>query len=65
VDRVPTLPEIRDVLAAASDVVFSDGVSEAFLDQWAAETVFVLSARHEAEGRAGARVGASSGRRGR
>jgi hypothetical protein len=38
--------EIRTVLAAAADVVFSDGVPPEFLDQWAAETCFLLNAQH-------------------
>jgi hypothetical protein len=36
--------EVRQILAAAADVLFSDGVPEEFLDQWAEETVFLLSA---------------------
>lgn len=43
VDRFPTRDEVRRILAAAADVVFSDGVPEEFLDQWAEETVFMLS----------------------
>ena len=40
-------PEVvRTVLAAAADVVFSDGVPHEFLDQWAAETCFLLNAQH-------------------
>jgi hypothetical protein len=38
---------IRTVLAAAADVVFSDGVSPDFLDQWARETYFLLGAAHD------------------
>lgn len=43
VDGIPTCDEVRRILAAAADVIFSDGVPEAFLDQWADETVFMLS----------------------
>ena len=43
VDRNPTRDEVRRILAAAADVVFSDGVPGEFLDQWADETVFMLS----------------------
>jgi hypothetical protein len=37
--------DIREVLAAAADVVFSDGVPPEFIDQWAEETCFLLRAR--------------------
>jgi hypothetical protein len=60
---VPNVHEIRDVLAAASDVMFADGVSAAFLDQWAAETAFILDARLQAERRAGDRADSASRRR--
>jgi hypothetical protein len=43
VDGIPMRDEVRRILAAAADVIFSDGVSDAFLDQWADETVFMLS----------------------
>jgi hypothetical protein len=43
VDHFPTRDEVRRILVAAADVVFSDGVSEAFLDHWADGTVFMLS----------------------
>ena len=43
VDHPTRRDEVRRVLAAAADVLFSDGVPEAFLDQWADETVFLLS----------------------
>jgi hypothetical protein len=33
--------EIRDVLAAAADVLFSDGISAALLDQW--RNLFVVA----------------------
>ena len=42
-DRIPACNEVRRILAAAADVLFSDGVPDAFLDQWAEETVFLLS----------------------
>ncbi len=38
-----TRDEVRQVLVAAADVLFSDGVPETFLDQWADETLFMLS----------------------
>lgn len=37
--------EVRRILEAAADVVFSDGVSDAFLDDWAAETCFLIDVR--------------------
>jgi hypothetical protein len=37
--------EVRDVLAAAADVLFSDGITPALLDQWTAETCFLLRSR--------------------
>jgi hypothetical protein len=43
VNRVPTRNAVREILAAAADVIFSDGVSDAFLDQWADETLIMLS----------------------
>lgn len=43
VDHFPTRDDVRRILVAAADVIFSDGVSEAFLDHWADETVFMLS----------------------
>jgi len=42
-DSTPSQGEVRRILAAAADVLFSDGVAEEFLDQWAEETVFLLS----------------------
>jgi hypothetical protein len=39
--------EIRTVLAAAADVVFSDGVPPGFLDHWAVETCFLLNAQRD------------------
>lgn len=42
-DGTPTRDEVRRILTAAADVVFSDGVPDAFLDQWADETLFMLS----------------------
>jgi len=38
----PSREQVRAVLAAAADVVFSDGVSDGFLEQWTDETMFVL-----------------------
>lgn len=43
-DGTPMRDEVRRILAAAADVLFSDGVPEAFLDRWAEETAFILSA---------------------
>ena len=43
VDHTQMHGEVRRVLVAAAEVIFSDGVSETFLDQWADETVFMLS----------------------
>ena len=42
-DRIPTRGEVRRTLVAAADVIFSDGVPETFIDQWADETLFLLS----------------------
>jgi hypothetical protein len=42
-DSIPTRDEVRRTLVAAADVIFSDGVPETFIDQWADETVFMLS----------------------
>jgi hypothetical protein len=42
-DSRPSHSEVRRILAAAADVIFSDGVPAEFLDQWADETVFLLS----------------------
>jgi hypothetical protein len=42
-DRILTRDDIRRILAAGADVIFSDGVAEAFLEQWADETMFMLS----------------------
>ncbi len=42
-DNIPTRNEVRRVLVAAADVIFSDGVPETFIDQWADETLFLLS----------------------
>ncbi len=39
----PSRATVERVLAAAADVVFSDGVDPAFLHQWVDETCFVLS----------------------
>ncbi len=40
--HTPNPGEVRRILAAAADVLFSDGVPDAFLDQWAEETAFLL-----------------------
>jgi hypothetical protein len=42
-DPTPTPGEVKRILAAAADVLFSDGVADEFLDQWTEETVFLLS----------------------
>lgn len=39
----PSSDEVRRILVAAADVIFSDGVPDAFLDQWTEETVFLLT----------------------
>jgi hypothetical protein len=39
----PNRDELRAILTAAADVIFSDGVSEAFLDRWVDETLCLLS----------------------
>src|SRR2546427_10077842 len=43
VDSIPSHHEVRRILAAAADVIFSDGVPDAFLEQWTDETIFMLS----------------------
>ena len=43
----PTRDEVRRILAAAADVIFSDGVFEAFIDHWVVETMALLAVRHE------------------
>jgi len=55
---VPATDEVRAVLVAAADVLFSDGVPGEFLDHWADETHFLLAggevvgsdAAHRSEG---------------
>jgi hypothetical protein len=37
--------DVRDILAAAADVMFSDGIPAELLEQWTAETCFLLQAR--------------------
>jgi hypothetical protein len=37
--------DVRAVLLAAADVIFSDGVSDAFIDQWTDETLRLLAFR--------------------
>ena len=44
--------DIRLILVAAADVLFSDGVSDAFLDHWTEETLQLLFARREVVGAA-------------
>ena len=41
----PAHDEVRRILVAAADVIFSDGVSNAFLDHWTDETLLLLSIR--------------------
>ena len=43
----PTRDEVHAILATAADVIFSDGVSEAFLDHWVAETLALMSIKRE------------------
>lgn len=52
---IPTRERVRAILEAAADVLFSDGVSSAFLDQWTDETIFVLSASRTANTPSGGR----------
>jgi hypothetical protein len=42
--------DVRAVLEAAADVVFSDGVSDDFIEQWAQDTLFLLRARQGSSG---------------
>ena len=52
--NVALSPEtVRDVLAAAADVVFADGVPPEFLDQWTADTCFLLRVRTEPQDSSG------------
>ena len=52
--NVTLSPEtVRDVLAAAADVVFADGVPPEFLDQWTADTCFLLRVRTEPQDSSG------------
>jgi len=53
-DDVPTRAELRRILVAAADCVFSDGVPDAFLDQWTDETLFLLETRAASQPSAGA-----------
>ena len=48
IQNMPSRDQVRWILAAAADVVFSDGVPEAFLDQWADETMIMLSVSESA-----------------
>ena len=49
VPRTLAPDDVRAVLAAAADVVFTDGVPREFLDQWAEETCFLLRAAEDSE----------------
>jgi hypothetical protein len=40
-----THDDVRRILGAAADAIFSDGVSDAFLDHWTDETMLLLSIR--------------------
>ncbi len=51
VESVPTHADVRRILVAAADVVFSDGVPDDFISQWANETVFLLSLERSATSR--------------
>ncbi len=51
VESVPTHAEVRRILVVAADVVFSDGVPDDFISQWADETVFLLSLEQSATSR--------------
>lgn len=42
-EGTPNHGEVRRILAAAADVLFSDGVADDFLDQWTEETIFLMS----------------------
>jgi hypothetical protein len=44
-DEVLPAAQVRAVLESAADVIFSDGVSPEFLDQWTFETVQLLEQR--------------------
>ncbi len=54
---------VREILESAADVIFSDGVSAEFLDQWAFETVQLLEARARNRSGQKARSPVSAGRR--
>jgi hypothetical protein len=43
--RDARVAEVRAVLESAADVIFSDGISAEFLDQWTFETVQLLEQR--------------------
>ena len=51
VERIPTHSDVRRILVAAADVVFSDGVPDDFINQWTDETVFLLSLEQAAPSR--------------
>jgi hypothetical protein len=54
---------VRTVLESAADVIFSDGVSAEFLDQWTFETVQLLESRARSAAAARTRRPVSAGRR--
>ncbi|HEY3834674.1 MAG TPA: hypothetical protein VGO03_20440 [Acidimicrobiia bacterium] len=57
-DEQPIAETVRTVLESAADVIFSDGVSAEFLDQWTFETTQLLETRARAAAEATARKGA-------
>jgi hypothetical protein len=60
---VPAEATVRNVLESAADVIFSDGVSAEFLDQWTFETVQLLESRARSAAAEAAREGAPRARR--
>ena len=48
-DGVLDTAAVRAVLESAAEVIFSDGVSREFLDQWTFETVQLLEAKDRAK----------------
>jgi hypothetical protein len=59
----PPAETVRTVLESAADVIFSDGVSAEFLDQWTFETVQLLESRARVAAEAAARAGTKRTRR--
>ena len=49
-EYAPTREDMRRILGAAAEVIFSDGVSDAFLDQWANQTDDILSILRSRQG---------------